>query len=65
MGEEKSKRLRIEAPETARKAVTTVGVDPRHPLAGIGVNFEGQLALPRGEVGKILGRSVEMSVLCG
>lgn len=58
MGEGKSKMLRIEAPEGARRAVTTVGVDPRHPLAGgIEVNLDGELSLPRGEVGNILEKS--------
>lgn len=55
VGESKSKTLRIEAPEAARRAVTTVGVDPRHPLArGIEVNFDGELSLARGEVGNSL-----------
>lgn len=46
--------LRIEAPGGARRAVTTVGVDPRHPLAGgIEVNLDGELSLPRGEVGNV------------
>lgn len=43
--------LRIEAPEVARKPVTKIGIDPRHPLAGgLEVNFDGELSLGRGEV---------------
>lgn len=52
MGEGKGATLRIEVPENARKAVTTIGFDPRHPLSG-GLevaDFGGELSLGRGEV---------------
>ncbi|CAN0209441.1 unnamed protein product, partial [Scytosiphon promiscuus] len=48
-GESKVATLRIEAPESARKAVTTIGADPRHPLAdGLEVDLDGDLSLGRG-----------------
>lgn len=51
VGEGKTATLRIEAPEVARKPVTTIGIDPRHPLTGgLEVNFAGELSLGRGEV---------------
>lgn len=51
MGEGKGATLRIEAPESARKAVTTIGVDPRHPLAdGLEVDLDEELSLARGMV---------------
>lgn len=51
MGEGKSATLRIEAPEGARKPVTTIGPDPRYPLTGgLELNLDGELSLGRGEV---------------
>lgn len=52
MGESKGATLRIEAPEGARKAVTSIGFDPRHPLIGglEVVDLDGELSLGRGEV---------------
>lgn len=65
MGENACATLRIEAPESARRAVTTIGVDPRHPpTGGIEVNVDGELSLGRGEVRKIENKSGRYLVRC-
>lgn len=56
VGDMKGATLRIEAPESARRPVTTVTVDhkPSASCAGVEVHIEGELALERGEVSQTL-----------
>ena len=51
MGEAKCATLRIVAPESARRATTSIAIDHRHPSPpGMEVDLDGELSLARGQV---------------